>query len=157
MRASEIAMGKSEHSASRKPPETVDEALDRFWIAESIQGHVPDYAGFMSWIDDKEDAARAVARLPIHAESTSEPLIQLAIQLLNAAKAAGIEITAEGVFPDPRRFGNPDGKKLKLKSLNRGKLLLHYFSEASPRRREMFAMMAKAVSPTYSIGPRSSQ
>jgi hypothetical protein len=150
-------MGKSENGTSGKPPETVDEALDRFWIVESIQGQIPDYVGFMSWIYNKEKAIRAVARLPIHAEVGPEPLLQLAIQLLNAAKAAGIEIAAERAFPDPDRFGNPDGKNLELKSLNRGKLLLHYFSEVSPRRREMFAMMAKAASSTLSVTPRSSQ
>ena len=51
----ELQMGTSENSASGKPPETVDEALDKFSIARnSIQGHVPDYVGFMAWIDNKK-------------------------------------------------------------------------------------------------------
>lgn len=150
-------MAKLEYQKSRRPPDTVDEALDRFWVDGSIPGHVPDYAGFTAWIGEKEQAARLVAPLPIHAQATSVPLIQLAWELLKSAEAEGIEITSEGATPDPKRFGKRDGKKSTLKSLNRGKLLLSFFSRVSPRQLEMFLMMAKPADPASSISPSSSQ
>jgi hypothetical protein len=83
--------------------------------------------------------------------------MELARELVMAAQAAGIEITAERAVPDPNRFGKPDGKDLDIKLFNRGKLLLHYLREIPPRKREMLAMMAKAADPVSPVTQNSSQ
>ena len=144
----------------QKSPETVDEALDRFWRDRSLPGHVPDYAGFMNWFQAKVKALMSSVPLPLHAQTTLPSKAQLDLELIEAAKAAGIEITKEGGSPDPAHFGKPIGKMSKLKAFNRGKLLLSLLKDISPRWREtlfMMAMPTEQLEQWSSVEPSSSQ
>jgi hypothetical protein len=126
----------------RQTPDTVEAALDCFWVDKTIVGNVPDYSGFMAWVAEKEDEVKPEAVLPLHATLPSSPMLELPLQLLRAAQSLGIEFTREGARPIPSLFGRSHGKKLTVKSFNRGKLLLSYFERASPRSREMFYTMS---------------
>jgi hypothetical protein len=141
---------------SRKPPSTVDDALDQFWLDRSIPGNVPNYMGFLTWIRERDEVARSSPPLPIHAQNLSAPPFQLAAQLFKAAELAGIEITPEGVRPK-LTFGRRNGKNSKLKFINRGKLLLSYFRDLPPRQLQMFMMMTKDAGFETSVKPGASQ
>jgi hypothetical protein len=140
---------------SGKEPTSVEEALDVYWVDRSIAGHVPNYAGFHDWITRRFDALRSGVPLPLHAGEAS--YAQLPHQLLEVAKAGGVQITPDGAVPHPTRFAEWDGKQSQLKRLNKSKLLLSYFIETSPRWREVLLSLAKPDLSSDSLHRTSSQ
>jgi hypothetical protein len=140
---------------SDKEPSSVEEALNAYWVDRSIAGHVPNYAGFQEWITRRFEALRSGVPLPIHAKSVS--YTQLPRELLDAAKAGGVQITPEGATPDPNRFAKWDGKQSKIKRLNKSKLLLSYFMNTSPRWREVLLSLLKPDVSSDSLLRTSSQ
>jgi hypothetical protein len=134
-------------------PDSVDEALDYFCIAKSIKGHhIPDYVGFTAWMVDRAEAAKLAAQLPIHAMSFHDPAVLLHLQVVDAARAVGIDVTEDEALPNPGRFARSDGKRSKVRRLNRGKLLLSYLRELPPRTRASYAESlrnsGRSVNPT---------
>src|SRR5260221_14391302 len=107
----------------RQTADTVETALDRFWIDRRVAGNVPDYSGFMSWIAEKEKEAKSESILPLHAMSARNPILALPQQLVKAAQSLGIEITRDGARPMPNLFGKLNGRKFTVKSFNQAKLL----------------------------------
>ena len=105
----------SEEKATKPPPETLDEALDRFWKRDSGSDHKPDHVGFMNWIGEKVEASRAEPLVPIHAMRT-HAITELPFELrLNfeaaaAAKNLGIEISKDGPVPNRLLFGKSSGR-----------------------------------------------
>jgi hypothetical protein len=132
-----------------KEPSSVEEALDVYWVDRSIAGHVPNYAGFQEWITRRFEALRSGVPLPLHAESVS--YTQLPRELLDAAKAGGVQIAPEGATPHPSQFAKWNGKQSKIKRLNKSKLLLSYFMNTSPRWREVLLSLLHRRS--RNIGP----
>jgi hypothetical protein len=138
-----------------KEPSSVEEALDAYWVDRSIAGHVPNYAGFQEWITRRFEALRSGVLLPLHAKSVS--YTQLPRELLDAAKAGGVQITPEGATPHPSRFAKWNGKQSKIKRLNKSKLLLSYFMNTSPRWREVLLSLLKTDVSSDSLFRTSSQ
>lgn len=138
---------------SEKDPMSVDEALDACWVDRSIAGHVPNYSGFNDWIARQFEALRSGVPLPLHAGQAS----RLPQELLDAARAGGVQITPDGARPHPSRFAEWDGKPSRLKRLNKSKLLLSYFTQASPRWREVLLSLSKPDVSSNSLSRTSSQ
>lgn len=140
-----MGSGQANFVAARfPPPATVDEALDFYWRDRSQRrGHIPDYAGFSEWVDDQMAKAKAASILPLHGSSVRTPVVEFAHQLVSAVGAAGIVLTPSAATPDPAKFGQPYGKRSRLKCLNRAKLLLAHASKAPSRTREMYMLFAR--------------
>jgi len=138
---------------SERDPTSVNEALDTYWVDRSIGGNVPNYAGFSDWIAKRFNALRSGVPLPLHAGHAS----RLPQELLDAARAGGVQITADGATPHPSRFAEWDGKQSKLKRLNKSKLLLSYFAHASPRWREVLLALSNSSVSSGSLPRASSQ
>src|SRR5262249_35603141 len=126
---------------SHKKPSSVEEALDVYWVDKSTAGHVPNYAGFLDWITREFEALRSGVPLPLRAGQAS--FTRLPRELLDAAKAGGVQIAPEGATPHPSHFAKWDGKQSKLKRLNKSKLLLSYFAHTSQRWREVLLSLSK--------------
>ncbi|WP_133116243.1 hypothetical protein [Mesorhizobium wenxiniae] len=146
---------ESHQMESDKEPTSVEEALDVYWVDKSIAGHVPNYAGFEEWIARRFEALCSRTPLPLHAGRTS--YAELPHDLLNAAKAGGVQIMPDGAAPDPARFAQWDGKQSRLKRLNKSKLLLSYFKHTSPRWREVLLCLSKTNVSSDSLLRTSSQ
>ena len=138
-------------------PKTVTEALDRFWKCGAGSNHVPDYVGFMEWIDTEVQRDISAPTLPIHALTELPGRAQLTLELVAAAKNVGIEFTKDGAKPNRATFGRTNGRP-NLKAINRGKLLLSFFTSISARQLEFLAMLAvgSETAPS-SANPSSSQ
>ena len=119
---------------SAKEPRSIEEALDRYWVDRSTSAHVPDYANFDQWMTQHFES---LSRFPLPLHSGPPSSAQFWTELLRAAKAGGIKITADDAKPDPVRFAAWDGKQSRLKRLNKSKLLLWYFKNTSPRWRQV--------------------
>lgn len=130
-----------------------------YWVDKSIAGHVPDYAGFLEWVIRKFEATKSEDPLPIHAISIPKitPLNELLVDLLNAAKAGGVQITSDGASPDSSCFAKWNGKQSKLKRLNKSKLLLSFFKHAPPRLQSVLLSLSKQGSWIESLNRTSSQ
>jgi hypothetical protein len=114
-------------------PNTVDEALDRFW-KQTHTDNSPDYTGFLNWIAEKLKTFDSRTVVPIHAITDFPDEAQFNRELFAAAKDAGIEITKDAVCANPKLFGKGAGSRLK--ALNRAKLLLSFFKDLPQRTRE---------------------
>lgn len=140
---------------SAEDPQSVEEALDRYWQIGSLPGHVPDYSGFYDWVTRRLDSIKRAVPLPLHSGASSRQ--SLPLEIAKAAIAAGIEITLDAATPDPKRFARWDGKQSKLKRLNKSKLLLSYLRDSSPRWREVLLTLSKADPAAISLPRTSSQ
>jgi hypothetical protein len=127
----------------RGTPTTVEEALDRFWKCKGIPGNVPDYYGFTSWVSEKMEAGRS-APVPLHMQTEVAPEIRLIGELVRAAENAGIEFTPGGAVPQRDKFGRSDGRRPRLKSFNRAKLLLSFFIKLPERQRHLHFSISRA-------------
>jgi hypothetical protein len=135
-------------------PTTVEEALDRYWKCKGMTYNVPDYAGFGGWLAEKEEAARAVV-VPIHMHTEIPLWTMLALDLIKAAKKAGIEITRDGPVLQQDKFGKSDRMKPSLKCFNKGKLLLWFFRNLPDRERDFYFTIAAISQKGHDISPAS--
>jgi hypothetical protein len=125
---------------SATEPRSIEEALDRYWVDRPTSAHVPDYANFDEWMTQRFESLSRVP-LPLHSRQPSSA--QFWKELLRAAEAGGIKITADDATPDPVRFAAWDGKQSRLKRLNKSKLLLWYFKNTSLRWRQMLKSLSE--------------
>jgi hypothetical protein len=136
----------------RGTPTTVEEALDRYWKCNGMSFNVPNYAGFVGWFAEKKEAARAVV-VPIHMQTDIPPWTVLELDLIRAARKAGIEITRDGPVVQQEKFGKSDGRKLSLKRFNKGKLMLLFFKNLPDRGREHYFAIAAIPEKGNDISP----
>jgi hypothetical protein len=133
---------------------TVEEALDHFWKCKGLPGKIPDYLGFSTWVIKKIEADRRKA-VPLHMQTEAIPSILLIVEIVKAAKNAGIAITRDGPVPQREKFGISDGKRSKIKAFNKAKLLLSFLNNLPERQRHLYFKMSSRLEGTHDEVPVS--
>jgi hypothetical protein len=144
-------------------PKTLVEALDHFAFQPGTSTtHVPDYCGFETWFLDSMEVLKAGIDVLPHAVSKRTENLDLLSELAITARRYGIIISRNGkITPSheaPALKRNARG--IKLKSLNKLKLLTNLLRNMTQRGGEVLAALAEVFESgeiSTSAAPTASQ